>query len=134
MWSYKWTFATMKTWAVDGFKCVEEYLEWFIQTPTHRPPQKFGKSWHGKIKILSWFSFLNSLERVICQWKLKSKCKNHSNFHHLFVFYSKDFLVHNVIWLFNVVCILLVLYLLDILKYLWYCMVKHQNLEKFPNF
>ena len=66
--------------------------------------------------------FIKSLDRVIFQLKSKSKCKKSSNFHHFLRFFPKNFRLHNVIWLFNVVSIQLSIceaILLDILQSLW---------------
>ena len=42
--------------------------------------------------------FNNSLEIVIFSIEIEvKKCKNRSHFHHWFVFFSKDFLIHNVL-------------------------------------
>ena len=69
----------------------KKFLENFDLTPSNP----------GKIKILFWV--LSSLIHFSEWFSIEIEVKNRSHFHHLFVLFSKNFLIHNVLWLSNVV-------------------------------
>ena len=98
------TFSNRKT--TDAWFPAWNYSDAY-RPPTPRPPKLLRKVlWAptlGKFKILFWV--LSSLIHFR-EWFLKEirlRCKNPSNFHQLVVPFSKNFLIHNVLWLSNVV-------------------------------
>ena len=87
--------------------CCQRKMQWFIQTPQLPRPQKF---WNWLLdpqpleKLYFYFGsfFLDSLEIVIFQEKLNSRNEKSLKFSSS-LFFSKYFIVHNVLWLSNLV-------------------------------
>ena len=79
------------------------------RAPTPRTLQNFGKMGLAPLQPLEKFKFYLGISSLIHLgwWFLNrnwsQKCQNCSNFGPLFVFFSSNFLVHNVLWLFNIV-------------------------------